>query len=73
MGLPPAVSANTTLLPTIMVAAEIEMQLVRLEQVPALSHMTKESSDDKVTRLSLPTGLQVHDLGFEIGIGNDPF
>lgn len=71
--LPPTVSNDAILLPTITVTANIKMQLVGLEQVLALLHMTTEETvDDIVTHLGMPTGLQIHDMRFNIGTGNDP-
>lgn len=71
-GLPPAVSSDATLLATFMVTAVIESVPVKAAKLPALSCVTQESADDIVTCLSLPTGLQVHNMGFDVSIGIDP-
>lgn len=70
--LPPAVSTNAPFLPTLPPAV-IKAEPVGAIELLALSLMTKEvSASDFVTHLGLPIGLQAHNMGFTVGISDDP-
>lgn len=52
----------------------IKVVLGEAEMLPALSRKTEEeeSSDNIIAHLGLPTGFQVHDMGFDVCISDDP-